>query len=101
MHKALSLHVREQFLSRGSVSSVRSDMVASAVEVSLRYPPIPKGKIKPSESARSVKSHSDVPAVNGEVDEEGIENKKKTKIKKKKKHVQIVAPYVVKEVNMI
>ena len=40
MHRALAEHVRDRFLGRRVVTAARNSMVATAVEVSLKYPPM-------------------------------------------------------------
>jgi hypothetical protein len=40
MHRSLAVHVRDRFLGPGVVRSARAGMVATAVEVSLKYPQI-------------------------------------------------------------
>ena len=44
MHRALAEHVRDRFLGRGVVAAARTSMVATAVEVSLKYPSQPKAQ---------------------------------------------------------
>jgi hypothetical protein len=38
MHRSLAVHVRNRFLGPGVVRSARAGMVATAVEVSLKFP---------------------------------------------------------------
>ena len=44
MHRALAEHVRDRFLGRGVVTAARTSMVATAVEVSLKYSSQPKAQ---------------------------------------------------------
>lgn len=40
MHQALAAHVREKFLLPGVIKTARASMIATAVEVSLKYLPV-------------------------------------------------------------
>ena len=97
MHRALAVHVREQFLARGVVSSVRSSMVATAVDVSLKYPPVPGGRTRGPGPSTPTPALDSEPATAVNFDCIQVEPKK---IKKKKKQSNIVDSYVVKAVSM-
>jgi hypothetical protein len=63
MHRSLAVHVRDRFLGPGVVRSARAGMVATAVEVSLKYPqtrPVSKKQTASRPSTTSPRRSGDV-----------------------------------------
>ena len=98
MHRALAEHVRDRFLGRGVVTAARTSMVATAVEVSLKYSSQPKAQAeadaeemeKPSKQEQTEsKTHQSLILVkesgNSKNDMHGSQKFLLPKVKKKKK----------------
>ena len=58
MHRALAEHVRDRFLGRGVVTAARTSMVATAVEVSLKYSSQPKAQAEAEADAEEMEKPS-------------------------------------------
>ena len=74
MHRALAEHVRDRFLGRGVVAAARSSMVATAVEVSLKYP---------SQSKAQTQTHA------GDVDTERPSEQAQTDVKTRQSDITL------------
>lgn len=68
MHRSLAVHVRDRFLGPGVVRSARAGMVATAVEVSLKYPQIKPVAVTGKQTVARKPPHKDIaPKRSGDV----------------------------------